>query len=344
MPKHIALIPSYQPDETLVDVVKAMENEGFQAVVVDDGSSEETKEVFRSLGPSVPVITHEVNRGKGQALRTGLRYILEHFEPPYTVVTVDGDGQHKAADAVRVANLADEHPDTLVLGKRTFTKDVPFRSRLGNAITRVMFFFSSGVRIYDTQTGLRAFSDALIPDLLEATGDRYEYEMNALLLFARRRRPIREIEIETIYIDGNKKSHFRALQDSLRIYKDILKFSASSFISFLTDYAVYSLLLLLTKNVVLSNVIARVVSGTLNFTLNRLVVFKSRENIFKAALKYALLAVSLLILNTLVLKLLTDVLGLHPLIAKILTELLLFFVSFTVQRLIIFRNREKGTK
>lgn len=339
--KHIALIPSYQPDDALPEVVRSLERCGFSCVVVDDGSSAETKKYFEEIGPDAVLLVHEINRGKGQALRTGLTYIRDHFEPPYTVVTVDGDGQHSADDAARLTEEAEEHPEAMILGKRNFTNSVPFRSRFGNAVTRIVFFFSSGVKVYDTQTGLRAFSDQAVQDLIDVQGDRYEYEMNALLFFARHKIPIREIGIETIYIDGNHKSHFRVLADSFRIYKDILKFSASSFVSFLTDYLIYTLLVLFTKNLVLSNVIARVVSGTLNFSLNHFVVFKSRENVWKAALKYLLLALSMLAVNTLILKLFAEVVGLHAMIAKILTEFICFFVNFTVQRLLIFKAREK---
>ncbi|MBR5738838.1 MAG: bifunctional glycosyltransferase family 2/GtrA family protein [Lachnospiraceae bacterium] len=337
--QHIAIIPAYQPDNALTEVVRAMSEYGFSVVVVDDGSDEACQPVFQSIDNAATVLHHEKNRGKGQALRTGIAYVSEHFDGEYTIVTVDADGQHRPEDALKVTLLADEHPDALVLGMRLFTKDVPFRSRSGNAITRVAFFLSTGVKVYDTQTGLRAFSNELTGRLLEVSGNRYEYEMNVLLDFARERRTILETEIATVYIDANSKTHFRVFRDSVLIYKDILKFSASSFVSFLIDYLLYSLLLLITHHYVASNIAARVVSASVNFTLNRVVVFKSKEPILKAAIEYFLLAASILLINTLMLKLWVDVVGLHEMLAKIITEIIVFFISFTVQKLLIFRKK-----
>jgi exopolysaccharide biosynthesis protein len=98
----------------------------------------------------------------------------------------------------------------------------------------------------DTQTGLRAFDMSLVPLLLDIRGERYEYEMNMLLDFARMGVPIRETRIETVYIKGNSTSHFHVLRDSAMIYGEIFKFAASSFTGFVVDYSLYSLMVLLT--------------------------------------------------------------------------------------------------
>ncbi len=225
-----------------------------------------------------------------------------------------------------------------MLGSRRLKGHVPLRSRFGNAVTRFVYRISTGVSVYDTQTGLRAFNVELIPSLLEISGDRYEYEMNVLLRLAKARIPILEQEINTIYIDDNASSHFHAVRDSARIYKEILKFSASSLVGFLVDYAVYGLLLLAGVGLSASNVIARIVSASVNFTLNRRLVFGSRERLWLAALKYGLLALCILIGNTLVLNLLVNTVGMHRMLAKVLTELAFFVMSWLLQRLVVFRR------
>lgn len=215
-------------------------------------------------------------------------------------------------------------------------ENAPLRSRFGNTVTRLVYRLSAGVRVYDTQTGLRAFDSSLIPTLLAIPGERYEYEMNVLLFCAREKIRIIEQEIETIYINNNAASHFDTLKDSARIYKEILKFSAASLVGFFVDYALFSFLILLSGNLLVSNVVARAVSAGVNFTLNRWLVFKSRENLAKAAVPYFLLAALILAGNTAVLEILVNFCGFHELSAKILTELFFFFFSWVIQKYIIF--------
>lgn len=344
--KWIALIPAYKPDKALPDLLREVVQAGFEAVVVDDGSGEDFAEIFRQCSPLAVVLTHPQNRGKGRALKTGFAYIQEHGAPGSVLVTLDADGQHKVCDAKRICQVAGEHPDTLVLGSRRLKEHVPLRSRMGNSITRLVYRLSTGLRVHDTQTGLRAFSLRLLPDFMDIPGERYEYEMNVLLECSRRQIPIREVEIETIYIDNNSASHFDTLRDSCRIYKEILKFSASSLVSFVVDYALYSLLLFLTTGwatagLWFSNIAARVVSASVNYVINRKLVFKSQSRVAKSALQYFALAAAILIGNTLLLGLLAQGLGMNRYLAKICTEIFFFLISWLVQRLFIFRRREK---
>ena len=337
--KRIALIPAFEPDRHLIDVLSGLSLNGFEAVVVNDGSSPERNDIFAEASQHSTVLTHDINRGKGEALKTGLKYICEHYTAPYTVVCVDADGQHRTEDAIRVCERSESERDALVLGSRRFTGRVPFKSRAGNSITRFVFRISSGVSVYDTQTGLRAFSDMLIPELLDIQGERYEYEMNMLMQMARERVPIREVPIETIYLDDNASSHFNPLIDSAKIYWEILRFSGSSLIGFCVDYLLYCILNAVTGQLIFSNVAARIVSATVNYTINRNVVFKSRVSVVRSALQYILLAVAIIVCNTLLLKYLTG-LGVNRYLAKIPVEMIMFLVSWSVQHMLIFRNPE----
>lgn len=347
----IALIPAYQPIDQLRLLLQEAKSKGFQIVVIDDGSDKSLNEIFTSAACFGTVLHHGQNMGKGRAIKTGLSYIQDHFPADCIIVTMDADGQHRVADAQKICQAAQNHPDTLVLGSRKLREHVPVRSRFGNTVTRFVYRISTGQRVWDTQTGLRAFSAKLIPQLLSIPGERYEYEMNVLLTCSRIGIPILEEEIETIYIDGNASSHFDTVKDSWRVYKEILKFSAASLISFLVDYGLYSVLTLCTSglgnvpSILISNIGARIVSASVNYTINRKLVFQSKAHIVRSAVQYAVLAAGILIGNTVVLSVLADYLGVNRYAAKLITELLFFLMSWLVQRKVIFRagkNVEKS--
>lgn len=349
---NIALIPAYEPDDFLLELLPQVQTAGFEIILIDDGSGAEYAPLFEKAKSFGTVLTHEQNRGKGAALKTGLSYIFIRYNEPHTIVTMDADGQHRIEDALAVCALAEKNPDALVLGSRAFTGDIPLRSRFGNSLTRLIYRLSTGLSVRDTQTGLRAFSNKHLPLMMEIEGERYEYEMNVLLEYARRKTPILEHTIETIYLNNNESSHFNPLKDSLRIYKEIFKFSASSFIGFLVDYCMYAVLLLaLTlwgpllglkylQGIRISNIGARIVSACVNFTINRKFVFKSNENLFRSASKYFFLALVILIGNTFVLEFLVTKLLIPSMIAKIITELVFFVLSWTMQKFLVFRRSE----
>lgn len=360
--RYVALIPAYEPDEKMTDTIRDLKDKGFDIIVVDDGSGSAYEELFRKAEDEAVVLTHDVNRGKGAALKTGMEYIYKYMS--YTeavktpggqsvktgrdavIVTVDADGQHLAEDAFRVARIAEANRNALVLGSRAFSGDVPARSMLGNSITRHVYSLATGVSVHDTQTGLRAFGREMIPHLLKIKGERYEYEINMLLELAKSGTPIIEEEIATVYEDDNRSSHFRTVSDSFKIYKEILKFSASSFVSFLIDYAMYGILIVLTAatglshGLIISNTGARLVSSLINYSINRKFVFKSDKNIPKSALQYFMLVAVILIGNTIVLSTLVNTMGIGSMPAKLITEVIFFFISWTVQKYLIFYSGE----
>ena len=342
--KKYALIPAYNPDERLTALCKALWQMEYSIIVVDDGSDESCAAVFAEVEPRATVLHHLENMGKGAAIKTGLRSIAESAQPDDIVITADADGQHKPADVEKTAQAAQNHPEALVLGSRAFTGRVPFKSRMGNRITRAVYRAVTHCRVSDTQTGLRAFSCALIPEMLEIAGERYEYEMNVLLQCPRSGIPIQEVPIETVYIDENASSHFRPLVDAYRIYLQILKFAGASLAGFGVDYIMFSLLSRILAGigaaaVPISNVIARLVSATVNFTLNRRYDFQDKGKRSASAVRYALLALGILAGNTLVLTALTAGLHVNRYIAKLLTEALFFAVSWTIQNRYVFKNQ-----
>ncbi len=220
----IFIVPSYEPDERLVTMLKDMHDRGLTSVIVDDGSGPDYADFFKRSAAFGHVLTHEVNKGKGCAIRTALTYIQSAYEGDFTVVTVDSDGQHKIEDALNILAYAHDHKDTLVLGSRPLNDDIPFRSRLGNSLTRGIYHMVSHTKVHDTQTGLRAFASNLIQTMIDIEGERYEYEMNVLLYCPYMHLKIKEITITQIYENNNEGSHYNPFKDSARIFKVILKF------------------------------------------------------------------------------------------------------------------------
>ena len=349
----IVVIPAYEPDEKLLGVLKDFtEQTSFPIVVVNDGSSEKCLSIFEAVRAfdRVTLLEHGVNRGKGAAMKTAFRYIGEHFPSDEFVMTVDADGQHLIADALRVAQTAQSNPNALVLGSRRFTGNVPFKSRAGNAITRAVFRFCTGVRVYDTQTGLRAFSARRLSDMSELKGDRYEYEINQLIFCTKHHIDIVEEWIDTVYIEENKSSHFHAVKDSFRIYKvlllgtSFLKFVISSFVSFLIDYAVYAILLLLTAGWIspdelqsfISVIGARIVSATCNYFFNRFLVFRAKDAKL-SFIKFVLLTVIILGIQS-GLTAGAVALGMNKWIVYIPVQIICYPLSYLLQRAIVFRS------
>lgn len=334
------VIPAYEPDEKLTAVVEELYNEtDCKLIVVNDGSGEDKRAVFESIKGRAVLLEHEHNRGKGAALKTAFAYIKENVSGSYGVITADADGQHKTADIMRIADALEAHPDRLIMGCRKFTGDIPFRSRFGNNMTRAVFRFAAGVGVSDTQTGLRGFSGSLTDFMLGLSGERYEFEMNMLLEAAREGIAFFEVPIETVYINDNKSSHFKPVRDSLRIYRDIIKFSCSSLLSFLVDYLLFSVIFSLSGSKAVSNLTARVFSSIFNFMLNKKLVFGNKESLAKSALKYFSLAAVILAVNTLLLELLARYAVKNAYIAKIIVEVLLFMFSWTMQRCFVFKKK-----
>ncbi len=249
----IVVIPAYEPDEKLLGVLRDfIAQTSYHIVVVNDGSSDACRPVFDAVKElsRVTLLEHEQNRGKGAALKTAFAYIAENHPDEDGILTVDADGQHLMPDCIKVCGAYEAHPDLLITGSRRFKGKVPLRSRLGNGITRGVFRLTTGKKVYDTQTGLRAFSVSRIPEMLALTGDRYEYEIHQLLHCCTKSTGVYEVPIETVYIDDNSSSHFNALHDSIKIYKVIfrflgptfLKFMSTSFLSFLIDFLSFCLI------------------------------------------------------------------------------------------------------
>lgn len=346
------IVPAYKPTKDMLPMLERFSREtDFAAVVVDDGSGEAFAPLFENLPQGTALLRHEVNRGKGAALKTAMRYILEQMPGCTLAVTADADGQHRFEDIVSVVRRAEAERGALVLGSRTFAGRIPLRSRLGNGITRQVFAAASGAAVRDTQTGLRAFDRAAMEKFVEIPGERYEYEINMLLYAARNGIPIVEETIETVYLDGNSSSHFHPFRDSLKIYLCIFKYIGSSLVAAGIDFVAVLLLEPLFSRaasldeqgaLLAAVVLARLLSATVNFTINKTVVFHSNGSWKREFVKYAALAACILCANYLLLDWLKISLGWPLALAKIVVETVLFCASFFVQGKIVYRAKRRA--
>lgn len=236
------IIPSFNPDDKLLEVVASVRAGGFSDIVcVNDGSRPDCLRYFEQLAafPEVTLLAHAQNRGKGAALKSAFRYLLERGGKEEAVVTVDGDNQHKIADILKFAEALREQ-EALILGVRCFdTAGVPARSSFGNKMTSKIFSVFCGLDICDTQTGLRGIPKRYLPELLALDGDRFEYETNMLLATKRLGLPVLQLPIETVYLEENKGSHFRPFADSFKILGLVAKFCASSLLCTAIDLLGY---------------------------------------------------------------------------------------------------------
>ena len=351
------VLPSLDPDEKLIAVIDGLLEYGFSDIIlVNDGSKQENLHYFYDMAAQHPEITllhHEVNKGKGAALKNAFRWFLENRPEGFGVVTVDGDNQHHPEDT----RACCEHmikTGHAVLGCRDFNQaDVPARSSFGNKTTSMIFKVFVGMTISDTQTGLRALPRAVVEELVEVYGDRFEYETNMLLAFKTKGIVFDEVKIRTVYIEENKSSHFRVIHDSWRIYKLILahffRYTLSSITCFVVDS---SLVFLLTKILGaflsdpllsgISTVGARVVSSLINFFMNKKLVFQSKVSTAKAMVRYYALAIPQLLVQWLLNQGLYSLLGITEsqaglrTLIHILVMCVLFIISFTIQQRWVF--------
>ncbi len=191
-------------------------------VAVNDGSTDDTRAILEAARQAEPgritVLGFAHNHGKGAALIAGLTCALE-MRQAQIIVTVDGDGQHACADVPALVQAVREGAD-LAIGLRDFSR-MPPRSRLGNVLSsRLMQKLYPGSPCVDTQCGLRAFSAPLARRLIEQIRPgRYETELQMLQLSLAEGWRVQSVPIQTLYLDGNRSSHFRPLLDSWRILR-----------------------------------------------------------------------------------------------------------------------------
>lgn len=349
------IIPALNPPERLIPYVKELIQRGMENILlVDDGSREEFRTIFDALElqKEVTILRHAVNLGKGRALKDAFNYVLLRWgKSACGVITADSDGQHTVDDVVRFQELLDAQTvPEVILGTRDFDEgSVPFKSCFGNKLTSVVFRLLYGVRVNDTQTGLRAIPMSFLGAYCAVSGERFEYETNLLIFAAQQRQNLRHCRIETVYFDGNSETHFRPIVDSLKIYRVIFsnffRYMLASLSSCFIDWGLFWLFLLPlamieeTTRIVIATVLARLLSSLYNFTVNRRAVFKSGGTPFRQAARYYLLCIFQMCLSAGFTAGLCHLFGGSELLKKALVDTVLFLFSYQIQRIWVFRER-----
>jgi glycosyltransferase involved in cell wall biosynthesis len=341
----VVIIPTLEPGAALERLVTDLADAGFgRIIIVDDGSGHAYDARFESLERSgCEVVRHQENEGKGAAIKSGIAHMRKVWPDAPAAVTVDGDGQHAPADVVRVCKAAERHPGTLVIGVRDLKgAGVPLRSRLGAAFSTLYFRLDTGVSCQDTQTGLRVIPAALFGAAGRCEGERYEYEMNFLTQEVRAGVPLLMVPIATVYEKGNASSHFDTLRDSYRIYRSFFRFVAASMLCAAVDLSLFALLTFALGTVIAfalaeiaATVIARLVSGVVNFSINRTWSFDAADGHGRRqAVRYAALFFTQMGLSALGTVILSTLLP--AVVAKVVVDVVLFFISYFVQRHWVF--------
>lgn len=236
MKEGIVLIPAYKPDKELVKLARDLKDKGFKIVVVNDGSGKEYDNIFEEIKDICDIVVHETNKGKGRALKTGIEYIMDNLSDHPYFITADADGQHLISDILRVREALEQNAQ-MVLTTRRFKGKIPFRSMFGNLLSRFVFAMMTGRYFSDNQSGLRGFSMEQCEWLVRVEGEKYDYEMNVLYFAEKQLIPIKTIDIDAIYIDNNKSSHFNPVKDTIRIYKQLFRSARGTFLSTLVSEA-----------------------------------------------------------------------------------------------------------
>ena len=361
--KVIVIIPAYEPSGTFIDYARSLINEGFGGVVVvNDGSCERYDYVFNSISEieGCTVLSYNENHGKGYALKTAFKYCKENYDDSYVFVTADCDGQHLIKDVKNVADAAKENENKLILGSRDFSLDhVPARSRAGNVNIRRLFKFFYGLSLSDTQTGLRGCSYSLLEKLIGIKGDRFEYEMNMLIVLHKSHFSILEVPIETVYEekadDVEKVSHFKTISDSVKVMATLFQnlgwYVISSVTSAIIDIVAFFLLanyVPFEMNVLFATVGARIISSIVNFSINYKIVFngKSLKSIFKyyilwtlqLSASYGFASFANYLFGTLITGLTPTVVNLFTTLFKGSFDLCLSVISYQVQSRWVFKK------
>lgn len=330
-PTVAVVIPAFRPGPALPELIRQMAPSALPVFVVDDGSGPAFDVLFQSL-PEVHLTRHAENRGKGAALKTGIREALRELPGVAAVVTADSDGQHAVPDILRVAEAVSRAQRALVLGVRHFGAGVPFRSRFGNRLTRAVLHLVLGRRLSDTQTGLRGIPSTLCEPLLAVPSNGYEFELDMLVTARHHRYRFCEVPIATIYRGENEGSHFNPLLDSLKIYFVLLRFTFISLATAAIDNAVFLMVHGHIGSVAGSQACGRLAALLFSYGMARRAVFLTREPHRTTLPKYLALVTLSGAASYGMIRLLMHFLSMEVLPAKLLAEGALFLINFVIQR------------
>jgi glycosyltransferase involved in cell wall biosynthesis len=219
--KTCVLIPSYNEEKTIGNIVKDVHSLGFDVFVVDDGSTDDTEKIANEAGAFV--LRHKKNEGKGFALRNGFNYILNLDYD--VIITMDGDGQHSVKDIEKFITAVQNNTEIgVIIGNRMFnTKDMPYTRILTNIFMSFITSIFCRQEVSDTQCGFKLVKRVVLENIKLLTSN-FEIESEILIRASRLGYKILSIPIETIYLDSSLRySKISPIIDTFRFIKFMFK-------------------------------------------------------------------------------------------------------------------------
>ena len=214
------IIPAYNPPPLFASYISALRKHAAQPIlVVNDGSDASYTSIFSALSAlsSVVILHHQKNLGKGAALQTGFTYATSQWPESSGYITADADGQHHIEDISLCIKEIKKTPQSFIIGARAHPHDMPKQNHFGRRAASAFLSLLYGVKINDTQSGLRYVPAPLAQNMLRSPFRRYDFEMDMIFRAVYLGLPIREFPIRTIYLEGNRHSKYRVFRDTARV-------------------------------------------------------------------------------------------------------------------------------
>jgi glycosyltransferase involved in cell wall biosynthesis len=207
------IVPTYNNHKTLEKVLNSILVYTKDIIVVNDGSTDKTSQILENF-PELIQIHHPENQGKGIALQNGFnKAIALNYE---YAITIDSDGQHFASDIPSFIDFIQNEPNTLLIGSRNMSQEnVPKKSSFGNKFSNFWFWFETGNKLEDTQSGFRLYPLRLIPEKYYTP--KFEFEIEVIVRSAWKGIPVKNIPVKILYDPLERVSHFRPFKDFTRI-------------------------------------------------------------------------------------------------------------------------------
>ena len=212
--RYCIIIPTYNNCRTVADVAQRALTVCGDVIVVNDGSTDGTADVLKDV--DVTVLTHDRNRGKGKALKTGLMYARgKGFTH---AVTIDADGQHYPEDIPVLIEASEQNAGSLIVGCRNLTSEnMPRQNTFANRFSNFWFRLQTAQRLYDTQSGFRIYPLDRLYGMWLITS-RYEAELELMVYAAWHGVRMIGVPVRVLYQpEGERVSHFRPFRDFFRI-------------------------------------------------------------------------------------------------------------------------------
>lgn len=343
---HAVIITLYYENRNTIKLCSRLHELGAEnIVIVNDGCNPNSDYFIELISIGCHIVNlNGANNGKGASIKAGLKFAHDNLYNISGFITADADGQHRAEDIMKVSRALELRPDSLVLGRRNLKKSkAPFAVKLGHKLSTAYFKVITGVSCKDTQTGLRGIPASLYEIALQTSGDRFDYEMNFLTRCADIKVPFYNINIVADYSD-EQKSSYRIIKDTYLIYKTPLKFATASIGCTLVDLTLFTVFAYLLPssfvwNVALATLLARIVSGGINFMINRRVIFKNDGKAKNQAVRFIILFFGIMCASTIIVSLLSFI-PIPITLTKAVVDLLLWTVNYTVQRQWVFKEEK----